>query len=200
MVQTIQVLCIHLRELEKVNELCKDFCTRYITCLKQKYLVDVLSELDSPDASVSGGAADDSLSDAGLGLALAARVKPGEAPSPSAFRPVTDYQTYYAAGNFPPRPLYYSPCPSVPPFAASSNAFSTHRSSATNATGDFSASTAAFALTSPGSAANNVAAPRSTSAEADTTAKAQKRGVLPKQATQVMKSWLFQHLVVRASP
>ena len=27
----------------------------------------------------------------------------------------------------------------------------------------------------------------------------QKRGVLPKQATQVMKSWLFQHIVVRCS-
>ena len=24
----------------------------------------------------------------------------------------------------------------------------------------------------------------------------QKRGILPKQATQVMKSWLFQHIVV----
>ena len=27
----------------------------------------------------------------------------------------------------------------------------------------------------------------------------QKRGVLPKQATQVMKSWLFQHIVVSLS-
>ncbi len=27
-----------------------------------------------------------------------------------------------------------------------------------------------------------------------------KRGVLPKQATQVMKSWLFQHIVVSTTP
>jgi len=36
MVSSIQVLRIHLLELEKVQELCKDFCNRYITCLKGK--------------------------------------------------------------------------------------------------------------------------------------------------------------------
>ena len=34
MVRSIQVLRIHLLELEKVQDLCKDFCNRYITCLK----------------------------------------------------------------------------------------------------------------------------------------------------------------------
>ena len=34
MVKAIQVLRIHLLEIEKVSDLCKDFCTRYITCLK----------------------------------------------------------------------------------------------------------------------------------------------------------------------
>lgn len=36
MVKAIQVLRIHLLELEKVNELCKDFCSRYIACLRTK--------------------------------------------------------------------------------------------------------------------------------------------------------------------
>ena len=36
MIRAIQVLRIHLLELEKVQELCKDFCNRYITCLKGK--------------------------------------------------------------------------------------------------------------------------------------------------------------------
>ena len=36
MVKAIQVLRIHLLELEKVNDLCKDFCARYISCLKGK--------------------------------------------------------------------------------------------------------------------------------------------------------------------
>lgn len=30
-----------------------------------------------------------------------------------------------------------------------------------------------------------------------TSVRRQKRGVLPKQATSVMRAWLFQHLVVR---
>lgn len=34
MIKALQVLRIHLLEIEKVSELCKDFCTRYITCLK----------------------------------------------------------------------------------------------------------------------------------------------------------------------
>uniref|UniRef100_A0A8B9JPY0 Homeobox domain-containing protein n=1 Tax=Astyanax mexicanus TaxID=7994 RepID=A0A8B9JPY0_ASTMX len=42
MVKAIQVLRIHLLELEKVNELCKDFCNRYITCLKTKMHSDNL--------------------------------------------------------------------------------------------------------------------------------------------------------------
>ncbi|CAG2122481.1 unnamed protein product, partial [Medioppia subpectinata] len=36
MIKAIQVLRIHLLELEKVSELCKDFCQRYITCLRTK--------------------------------------------------------------------------------------------------------------------------------------------------------------------
>ncbi|XP_015588925.1 homeobox protein PKNOX2 isoform X2 [Cephus cinctus] len=36
MIKAIQVLRIHLLELEKVQELCKDFCNRYISCLKGK--------------------------------------------------------------------------------------------------------------------------------------------------------------------
>lgn len=36
MIKAIQVLRIHLLELEKVQELCKDFCNRYIGCLKGK--------------------------------------------------------------------------------------------------------------------------------------------------------------------
>jgi hypothetical protein len=35
-IDAMQVLRIHLLELEKVNDLCQDFCQRYITCLKVK--------------------------------------------------------------------------------------------------------------------------------------------------------------------
>ena len=36
MVRALQVLRIHLLELEKVQELCKDFCSKYIACIKEK--------------------------------------------------------------------------------------------------------------------------------------------------------------------
>ena len=36
MVRALQVLRIHLLELEKVQELCKDFCSKYVVCIKEK--------------------------------------------------------------------------------------------------------------------------------------------------------------------
>lgn len=56
MVKAIQVLRIHLLELEKVNELCKDFCNRYITCLKSKMQSEHLlrTEVPSPPPNFDG--------------------------------------------------------------------------------------------------------------------------------------------------
>ena len=61
MIKSIQVLRIHLLELEKVQELCKDFCSRYITCLKSKMQSENLLRsdyggYDSDDSSGGGGA------------------------------------------------------------------------------------------------------------------------------------------------
>jgi hypothetical protein len=57
MVSSIQVLRIHLLELEKVQELCKDFCNRYITCLKGKMQSENLlrTECSGYDSDESGG-------------------------------------------------------------------------------------------------------------------------------------------------
>lgn len=49
MLRAIQTLRIHLLELEKVNELCRDFCTRYITCLRAKMQNEQLLHLDTFD-------------------------------------------------------------------------------------------------------------------------------------------------------
>ncbi|XP_046847417.1 homeobox protein Meis1-like isoform X3 [Xenia sp. Carnegie-2017] len=48
MVQAIQVLRFHLLELEKVHELCDNFCKRYISCLKGKMPIDLV--MDERDA------------------------------------------------------------------------------------------------------------------------------------------------------
>jgi hypothetical protein len=55
MVKAIQVLRIHLLELEKVSDLCKDFCSRYIACLRTKMNSETLlsgGETDSPCSPV----------------------------------------------------------------------------------------------------------------------------------------------------
>ena len=62
MIKAIQVLRIHLLELEKVQELCKDFCNRYITCLKGKMQSENLLRsdyggYDSDDSNSGGGGA-----------------------------------------------------------------------------------------------------------------------------------------------
>lgn len=61
MIKAIQVLRIHLLELEKVQELCKDFCNRYITCLKGKMQSENLLRTDyggyDSDDSGSGSVA-----------------------------------------------------------------------------------------------------------------------------------------------
>ncbi|VDM42240.1 unnamed protein product [Toxocara canis] len=44
MLQSIQVLRFHLLELEKVHELCDNFCHRYVTCLKGKMPMDIVGD------------------------------------------------------------------------------------------------------------------------------------------------------------
>ncbi|EFP00239.1 CRE-UNC-62 protein [Caenorhabditis remanei] len=44
MLQSIQMLRFHLLELEKVHELCDNFCNRYVTCLKGKMPLDIVGD------------------------------------------------------------------------------------------------------------------------------------------------------------
>ena len=61
MTKAVQVLRIHLMELEKVNELCQDFCSRYIHCLKGKMQSENL--LRGPEESLQMGLSQVRLSD-----------------------------------------------------------------------------------------------------------------------------------------
>ncbi len=62
MLKALQVLRIHLLEMEKVNELCKDFCSRYIACLKGKLnsenlmrTLNIHSDSPPPEDFLDGG-------------------------------------------------------------------------------------------------------------------------------------------------
>jgi homeobox protein homothorax len=54
MVQAIQVLRFHLLELEKVHELCDNFCHRYISCLKGKMPIDLVIDEREDNRSKEG--------------------------------------------------------------------------------------------------------------------------------------------------
>lgn len=54
MLSAIEVLRFHLMELEKVHQLCDNFCSRYITTLKGKMPVDYVVEDNNNNSGVSG--------------------------------------------------------------------------------------------------------------------------------------------------
>uniref|UniRef100_A0A4W5M6H0 MEIS N-terminal domain-containing protein n=1 Tax=Hucho hucho TaxID=62062 RepID=A0A4W5M6H0_9TELE len=69
MIQAIQVLRFHLLELEKVHELCDNFCHRYISCLKGKMPIDLViddreggSKSDNEEITRSSGPLDQVMS------------------------------------------------------------------------------------------------------------------------------------------
>ncbi|XP_050691417.1 homeobox protein homothorax-like isoform X2 [Eriocheir sinensis] len=72
MVQAIQVLRFHLLELEKVHELCDNFCHRYISCLKGKMPIDlVIDERDGPKPDLGTGDSNNNAAAAAAGRASA---------------------------------------------------------------------------------------------------------------------------------
>lgn len=55
MIQGVTVLRLHLFELEKVNELCRDFCSRYTDCLRRNLHTDQILRNDGMDSENSNG-------------------------------------------------------------------------------------------------------------------------------------------------
>ena len=54
MLKALQVLRIHLLELEKAQELCRDFCCRYIACLRSKLHSENLLRTDGEGSTIDG--------------------------------------------------------------------------------------------------------------------------------------------------
>ncbi|XP_063219881.1 homeobox protein Meis3-like isoform X2 [Bacillus rossius redtenbacheri] len=230
MIKAIQVLRIHLLELEKVQELCKDFCNRYITCLKGKMQSENLlrsdysnyennnnnhhhhhnqsnnchsSNSNSPAEGSHYATSPHSLQV--LSCAGGVGTQHGQGTllvqTPSAATAVTDQVAYQMVqtpqgllatpvhlastqssdvarpaspgivhGSTPLSQIGANPCP--PPSESTSSILHNQLSPAP---------------TTPGSLDDDDEFLRDK--------KKQKRGVLPKLATSVMRSWLFQHLV-----
>ncbi|XP_057182721.1 homeobox protein PKNOX1.1 [Triplophysa rosa] len=170
MVKAIQVLRIHLLELEKVSDLCKDFCSRYITCLKTKMNSETLLS--------------------------------GEQGSP--YSPTHDQMSSSFSGTFSPQGI-------VVPTSGH------QQGNVTMATVNPSQGVMGNALYQPvtvvtpqGKVVTQAISPGTIHIQnsqlqlqlnqdlsffgVDDSSPKNKRGVLPKQATNVMRSWLFQHI------
>ncbi|KAE8620888.1 hypothetical protein XENTR_v10004608 [Xenopus tropicalis] len=160
MVKAIQVLRIHLLELEKVNELCKDFCSRYISCLKTKMNSETLlsGEAAGPYSPVQSGIGG-TLSPQGIVLPASALQQGNVAVATMAGGTV------------------YQPVTVVTPQGqVVAQALSPGTIRIQNSQLQLQLSQDLGLLHSDDGSGKN------------------KRGVLPKQATNVMRSWLFQHI------
>ncbi|NP_001089851.1 uncharacterized protein LOC734917 [Xenopus laevis] len=160
MVKAIQVLRIHLLELEKVNELCKDFCSRYISCLKTKMNSETLlsGEAAGPYSPVQSGISG-ALSSQGIVVPASAlqqgNVAVATVAGGTVYQPVT---VVTPQGQLVAQAL----SPGTIRFQNSQLQLQLSQD-------------LGFLHSDEGSGKN-------------------KRGVLPKQATNVMRSWLFQHI------
>ncbi|XP_072758204.1 homeobox protein PKNOX2 [Anoplolepis gracilipes] len=229
MIKAIQVLRIHLLELEKVQELCKDFCNRYITCLKGKMQSENLLRSDyshhghdmGPSSGSNGSSPLQVLSSTGNDVESGAngfRVSRGDSGlaendganpreesdnhdnqpvrssssaiqrnsdksasqdrddplSPSAVHGSTPLSQIGAHGCAPVNDMYLGQDITVagsPSPVASEDEEEGSSNAASNHAGNH--------RSNHGSARKG----------------RQKRGVLPKHATSIMRTWLFQHLV-----
>lgn len=239
MIKAIQVLRIHLLELEKVQELCKDFCNRYITCLKGKMQSENLLRSDYPTHQgqlMGGGLAgyesnnnNNMLSRDESGGSESNSPVPSSAP-PQALPSATPYQAQCSETTFTPQ--QYLQQPTTFNTSTSSSDSNQHMASVvvhgSTPLGQIGISQQLLSDDN-NSVHSNPMTPHTPgddllddvdddclddcSSSNDYTgagghlltgghiggvggrSSKTKRGVLPKQATSVMRSWLFQHLV-----
>ncbi|XP_026101850.1 homeobox protein PKNOX2-like isoform X1 [Carassius auratus] len=180
MVKAIQVLRIHLLELEKVNELCKDFCNRYITCLKTKMHSDNLLRNDL------AGPYSPSQTNLGLQQDLLQSTSPSLTSVSST---VTPSGIVVPAGSLQQN--------NVAMTTINSQVVSggTLYQPVTMVTSQGQVLTQGLPQGTIQIQNNQVNLDLSSLLDADDKKSKNKRGVLPKHATNIMRSWLFQHLM-----
>ncbi|XP_045187479.1 homeobox protein Meis1-like [Mercenaria mercenaria] len=164
MIQAIQVLRFHLLELEKVHELCDNFCHRYISCLKGKMPIDlVIDEREGTGSTTS---------------------KSPENPDP------TDLQDPRSPSsqnnNLPPF--------SSPDDAQSTRSNDTPVTSQSNTNSSQNADNNSEAGDCLDNSVGSGEGTADEDCEDRNPKRQKKRGIFPKVATNIMRAWLFQHL------
>ncbi|XP_008325986.1 homeobox protein PKNOX1 isoform X3 [Cynoglossus semilaevis] len=181
MVKAIQVLRIHLLELEKVSDLCKDFCSRYIACLKTKMNSETLlsGEPCSPYSPVQGQV--------------------------QSFSQAKSQNTSSIPGTVSPHGQIVVPTSSLQQGNVTVSAVNP-----THVVPGGTVYQPVTVVTPQGQVVTQTLSPRTIHVQNnqlqlqfhqdlnlfnhDDNSTKTKRGVLPKHATNVMRSWLFQHI------
>uniref|UniRef100_G1MPU9 PBX/knotted 1 homeobox 2 n=1 Tax=Meleagris gallopavo TaxID=9103 RepID=G1MPU9_MELGA len=203
MVKAIQVLRIHLLELEKVNELCKDFCNRYITCLKTKMHSDNLLRNDlggpySPNPSSISLHPQEMLQSSPA--ALPAASNPPRASWCLQLRCPRATWPWAAGLDRPPcqvgpagrRGGQPSACSTPRALSSAGGALYQPVTMVTSQGQVLAQAIAPGALQIPNAQVN---LDLTSLLDGEDKKSKNKRGVLPKHATNIMRSWLFQHLM-----
>ncbi|XP_062383956.1 homeobox protein PKNOX1 isoform X1 [Sardina pilchardus] len=180
MVKAIQVLRIHLLELEKVSDLCKDFCSRYIACLKTKMNSETLlsGEPGSPYSPVqtqTSTSLTGTLSPQGI-MVPASALQQGNV-TVTTVNPAQMVAGMSQWHTSPSGGTVYQPVTVVTPqgqVVTQAISPGTIRIQNTQLQLQLNQDLSFFSQ-DEGSSKN-------------------KRGILPKHATNVMRSWLFQHI------
>merc|ERR1711971_1355820 len=214
MVQAIQVLRFHLLELEKVHELCDNFCHRYISCLKGKMPIDlVIDERETgPSGTKAEGLPGDSNNNANRsnadsashtdgastpevgpgavggynGLSSIKMEQDGMPPISSMKRPPSSSLSGYGLGNDEAR----SPSSGGGTPGLLSHEPGSHISGDNISEADF-AGDASNASVGSGDGTDDC-----NGDDPGRKSKNSKKHSFPKLATNILRAWLFQHLTV----
>ncbi|KAK8724023.1 hypothetical protein OTU49_011403 [Cherax quadricarinatus] len=192
MVQAIQVLRFHLLELEKVHELCDNFCHRYISCLKGKMPIDlVIDERDGPKPDLGSGDSNNNAAAAAAGRASADTTHTDGASTPDVVSALTKAYLHHLEKRPPSSSMSYSGG------AGGDDARSPGSGGTPGPLSHQPASQQSADNTSEAGDASNasIGSGEGTEEDDDGSKKNQKkRGIFPKVATNILRAWLFQHL------
>lgn len=210
MIKALQVLRIHLLEIEKVSELCKDFCTRYIACLKTTLHSSQLLQftLDGSEDLVSGDELSPSTQSQMLTTAIPTAavmtqvggnsvVIQGDLMQPATAAVASLGQGQVVSGGTvyqmvqTPQGLVAQPIQMITNAQIAGTPV-IHGSTPISQIGV--QNTAISELQSNMFTPTLVNCSQMNYEDDDDNQRKMKRGVLPKRATQIMKTWLFQHI------
>ncbi|XP_054153107.1 homeobox protein PKNOX1-like [Oppia nitens] len=199
MIKAIQVLRIHLLELEKVSDLCKDFCQRYITCLRTKMSSENLLRgtssvgANSDNNSNSANSLFDGSSCSSDAESDDFPISSSQTTFPSNSTPQTVYQMVQTAQGLVAQPIHLNSTQqisgSTPITQIGTNI--SHNNTNNNKNLIHKSHHVSRDSDNDDEMSDDLDSNHSTGSKK----KQQKRGVLPKQATSIMRSWLFQHIV-----